>query len=308
VAGGEPAEADVVVAMNEPASLIEAAGGVVWRPGQDGAPLVAVVHRPRHDDWSLPKGKLKWGEHPLAAAVREVAEETGVRAVPQLPLPQIRYRLDGRPKLVDYWAMVAGTITSFQPGSEVDGLAWLPVPEAMDRLTYRHDAELVRGWASLPPVTATVLLVRHADAGDRWSSASDQDRPLSRRGVTDAATLSRLLGLLEPGRLMSASPRRCQQTLEPLAAARDLPIEVGTTFDETSRDPDIAAVELRRHAEAGGTTVICSQRAMIPPVLARITGDPDANWATAKGDGWVLPFSGVRPLAAAPLDTQRVRQ
>lgn len=270
--------------------------------------MVAIVHRPRYDDWSLPKGKLERGEHPLAAAVREVEEEAGVRAVPQLPLPRIRYWLDDRPKVVDYWAMVTETITSFQPGSEVDGLAWLPVTDAIDRLTYAHDAELVRGWAARPPVTATVLLVRHANAGDRWPRASDHDRPLTSRGVTDAAALCRLLDLFAPSRIVSASPRRCQQTLQPLAATRDLPIEVGTVFDETTGDPTAAAAQLRRYAQAGGATVICSQREMIPLVLAQVTGDPGADFGTSKGDGWLLPFSGTRPLTAAPLDTQRVRQ
>jgi 8-oxo-dGTP diphosphatase len=288
-------------------AVIRASGGVVWRPGADGSPLVALVHRPRYDDWSLPKGKLDRGEHPLAAAVREVAEETGVRAVPQLRLPQIRYLRDGRPKVVDYWAMMAEAITTFQPNSEVDGLAWAPVTEAVDRLTYAHDADLVHYWATLPPVTATVLLVRHADAGDRWP-ASDDARPLSSGGVTDAEALSRLLALFAPTRLVSASPRRCRQTLAPLASARHLPIEVGEAFDETAGDPAAAAARLRRHAEAGGTTVICSQRTVIPPVLAQLTGDSGADWATAKGDGWLLPFHGTRPIAAAPLETRRVRQ
>lgn len=286
------------------ATVIQAAGGVVWRRGPEG-PLVAIVHRPRYDDWSLPKGKLKRGEHPLAAAVREVAEETGVQGVPQLPLPRIRYWLDGRPKQVDYWAMATVAITTFQASSEVDGLAWLPVTAAIDRLTYRHDADLVRGWAQLPPVTATVLLVRHADAGDRWPE-SDADRPLSSRGEADAEALCRILALFLPDRLVSASVRRCRQTLEPLAASRNLPIEVSTAFDETTGDPELAAGQLRRLAV--GTTVVCSQRAIIPPVLARLAGDPHSDWATAKGDGWLLPYAGDRLLATAPLDAQRVRR
>ena len=86
---------------------VRAAGGVVWRTGPDGAGVqICLVHRPRYDDWSLPKGKLEKGEHPLAAAVREVGEETGVRAVPQVRLPGVNYALrDGTPKTVDYWSM-----------------------------------------------------------------------------------------------------------------------------------------------------------------------------------------------------------
>jgi 8-oxo-(d)GTP phosphatase len=287
---------------------IRAAGGVVWRP-DGGAPVVALVHRPRYDDWSLPKGKIKRGEHTLAAAVREVVEETGVRATPEFPLPPVRYWLGERPKVVDYWAMMAvpAGIGEFRPNSEVDGLAWLPVTEAVDRLSYGHDAELLNDWASLPPVTGIVLLVRHAEAGDRWPTG-DAERPLSSAGVADAQALCALMALFAPARLVSASPVRCRQSLEPLAGALGLPIEVDRVFDEETDDPAAASARLRRLASDGRTTVICSQRTLIPPMLARITGG--AGPRTAKGDGWVLPFAGagLLPPTLVPLHAKRVRQ
>jgi 8-oxo-(d)GTP phosphatase len=287
-----------------PQNVIQAAGGVVWRAG-GGAPVVALVHRPRYDDWSLPKGKVMRGEHTLAAAVREVVEETAVRATPQLPLPQVRYWLGDRPKTVDYWAMTAAGIGEFRPNSEVDGLRWLPVTEAIDRLSYSHDAELLRRWASLPPVTGAVLLVRHADAGQRWP-AWDAQRPLSSTGEADVEALCRLLALFAPTQLISASPVRCQQTLQPLAAATSSLIEIDPVFDEATGDPDAATERLQRLASTGNTTVICSQRAVIPPVLARITNG--APRPTAKGDGWLLPFSGTGPLSLVPLRAKQVRQ
>jgi 8-oxo-(d)GTP phosphatase len=291
---------------NRLAQPIHAAGGVVWRAG-GAEPVVALVHRPRYDDWSLPKGKLKRGEHPLAAAVREVEEETGVRATPRLPLPRVRYWLGDQPKVVDYWEMAVtpAGIGEFQPNSEVDGLAWLPVTEAVDRLSYGHDADLLRAWASLPPVTGTVLLVRHTDAGDRWP-AGDALRPLSSGGVADARALCRLLALFAPARLVSASPLRCRQTLDPLATDFQLSIEVDPAFDEATGDPVAAGDRLRRFATTGRTTVVCSQRTVIPPALERLAGD--ADYATAKGDGWLLPFAGTDLLSASPLHTKRVRQ
>lgn len=318
-----------------PSAPIRAAGGLVWRrdtaTGSDEL-LVCLVHRPRYGDWSLPKGKLNPGEHPLAAAVREIVEEAGVLAVPQLPLPPARYVVNGAEKVVDYWAMrestpalpaagpsagAPGTPSGVDPevDEEVDGVAWVPVAQATELATHPRDAALLRRWASLPPVTGVVLLVRHADAGERsaWSAA-DAARPLSEQGVAAAAALCRVLGLFSPHRLVSATPRRCLQTLEPLAAARDLPIEVDRAFDESAGDPETATAHLRRLADAGGTTVICSQGAVIPAVLARLTADGGpagasdgagrrTDWDTAKGDGWLLPFSGPRPLAAAPLRT-----
>src|SRR5580700_5286457 len=85
---------------------IRAAGAVLWRPGPVG-PQVALVHRPKYDDWSLPKGKTEPGEHVLLTAVREVAEETGIRVILGRRLPATHYTVRGRPKVVDYWAAKA---------------------------------------------------------------------------------------------------------------------------------------------------------------------------------------------------------
>jgi 8-oxo-dGTP diphosphatase len=285
--------------------LVVAAGGLVWRA--DGS--VCLVHRPRHDDWSLPKGKLNRGEHPLAAAVREVAEETGIQAVPRRSLPSTRYWVDGAPKVVHYWAMSAAAGTeAFRPNSEVDRLGWLSPAAAAERVSYSHDARLVRGWAAEPPVTAVVLLVRHADAGDHLDRpAADHGRPLSPRGKADAEAMSELLALFAPDRLVSASPLRCRQTMVPLATTQRLSIEVDTVFDETTGDPAAAAAAVRALAASGTTTVVCSQRAVVPPVLGRLA-DRTRDWYTAKGDGWLLPFASERPLPPGSLDMQRVRQ
>jgi 8-oxo-dGTP diphosphatase len=123
--------------------LIEAAGGVVVRESADGAPEVAVIHRPRYGDWSLPKGKLERGESWEEAAVREVREETGYECRLGEELGQARY-IDrkGRPKAVRYWLMEA-VDGSFEPGDEADELRWVREQEASRLLTYPHDRELV---------------------------------------------------------------------------------------------------------------------------------------------------------------------
>src|SRR3712207_1183187 len=105
--------------------LVRAAGGALWRPSADGGIETAVVHRPKYDDWSLPKGKLDAGEHALAAAVREVGEETGLAVVVGRRSLRTEYEVPEGPKRVDYWLMrvVGGR---FVPCDEVDGLRWLP--------------------------------------------------------------------------------------------------------------------------------------------------------------------------------------
>ncbi|GIK77617.1 MAG: NUDIX hydrolase [Acidobacteria bacterium] len=121
---------------------VRAAGGVVIREGRAGAE-VAVVHRPRYDDWSLPKGKLDPGEGFAAGALREVEEETGLSCELGDELSPARYRdARGRPKLVRYWLMtVRGG--AFTPNDEVDALEWLPLAEASVRLDYEHDRRLL---------------------------------------------------------------------------------------------------------------------------------------------------------------------
>jgi 8-oxo-dGTP diphosphatase len=133
-------------------SVVRAAGGAVWRPagGEAGDPdgggddiEVLLVHRPKYDDWSLPKGKAEPGEDDLTCALREVREETGLECEPGEELGSVSYTdRYGRPKVVRYWAMrpVRG---SFEPNREVDEVRWVRRADAGNSLTYEHDAEII---------------------------------------------------------------------------------------------------------------------------------------------------------------------
>ena len=126
--------------MTAAVPLVRAAGGAVVRDG-----LVAVVHRPKYDDWSLPKGKLDPGETWEQAALREVEEETGLRCTLAEPLESTRYTdRKGRPKEVRYWRMEVATDTGLGPDDEVDEVRWVPLDEAEALLTHAHDRALVR--------------------------------------------------------------------------------------------------------------------------------------------------------------------
>ncbi|GAA2613614.1 DNA mismatch repair protein MutT [Streptomyces tubercidicus] len=122
---------------------VRAAGCVLWRRAstEDGLEI-ALVHRPKYDDWSHPKGKLKRGESALAGAVREVAEETGMDCRPGAPLPTSTYYANGRPKTVRYWSAEA-LAGAFTPNTEVDRLEWLSPADARHRLTQERDRPLV---------------------------------------------------------------------------------------------------------------------------------------------------------------------
>ncbi len=165
--GGPGGQANVVAELNGPASsrgsapssagvtagvtpaVVRAAGGVVWRPGAGAAVEVALVHRPRYDDWSLPKGKVEPGETDAEAALREVQEETGLRCRLGPELAGTAYvDRKGRPKAVRYWSMtVLGG--SFAPGDEVDELRWLGLEGAPAVLSYAHDAAVLASFAAI---------------------------------------------------------------------------------------------------------------------------------------------------------------
>jgi 8-oxo-dGTP diphosphatase len=277
--------------------LIRAAGGVVWRAAAGSTTEVLLVHRPRYDDWSLPKGKLDAGETAVAAAIREVEEETGVRAAVQAALPPVRYHVRGVPKVVEYWTMRVLAQEAFQPNSEVDDLRWAPPAAAARLLSYAHDAKLL---SAFTPVSGVVVLLRHASAGQRGSwPGPDRARPLDAIGLAQASALARVLALFGPVRLVSAAPRRCVATLSPLASRLALPVEVAPVFNEDG-EPGPAAERIRALAAAKVSTVVCSQRGLIPATLGLLRGDGE-RLATAKGAGWVLPFAGDRLLAPQPL-------
>ena len=117
---------------------VEAAGGVVVRDGK-----VALVHRPRYNDWTLPKGKLDAGESFEEAALREVEEETGLRARLVSELPPAHYEVNGRPKIVRYWLMNVEDEGDFVPNDETDELRWVPLDEAPTLLTYGRDKDVL---------------------------------------------------------------------------------------------------------------------------------------------------------------------
>ena len=133
-------------------ATIRAAGGVVWRATKGGGREVLLVHRPKYDDWSLPKGKADPGERDEETALREVEEETGLRCRLGAEIGETRYRdSQGRPKVVRYWMMEPKSGAKFVPNQEVDAVRWCPIDEATSLLSYAHDRELLQRAAEAVP-------------------------------------------------------------------------------------------------------------------------------------------------------------
>jgi len=292
--------------------LLRAGGGVLCRKSGDGVEI-AIVHRPRYDDWSLPKGKLHRGEPPLLAACREVVEETGVRPVVGRRLPSQEYRLGADRKVVDYWHMspadgaagsplLAAAAASVGRADEVDVVRWLRPADAATWLSYERDRALVRAFAALPRVDSTVLVTRHGHAGERaaWPG-DDRLRPLDVEGRAQAEAL-RSLAWFGPERVFSADRVRCVQTVHPLAADLGVPVDTEPALAEDTylAEPARGVRRVREMARSRLRAVLCSQRQVIPDLVSRLAAEDGLDLGKVvarKGSVWALSFMDGRLVA-----------
>ena len=290
--------------------VIEAAGGVLWRPVAGEQPVeAALVHRPKYDDWSLPKGKLTPGEHVLIGALREVEEETGFRAAPGRPLGEIRYEKDGEPKRVRYWSMRARD-GAFRPGPETDQLMWVPPREGQLHLLPERDQEVLAGFATDVRPTRPVVVLRHGSAGTRaaWTG-DDADRPLDAVGHAQAAVFAALLDAYEVERVWSAGLRRCVDTVRPFAAEHGRTVEVEPLFSEAGFEvhSESAVAQMLALARVSSPVAVCSQGGVVEGLVAGLCaelGGAMAPTASVRKGGFVvlhLAAEGPAEVVAAEL-------
>ena len=300
---------------------ILAAGAAIWRPaantpqeaqepqGSEGAEVL-LVHRPKYDDWSLPKGKSEPGEHILLTAVREVWEETCVRPVLGPRLPTVEYISWGQPKRVSYWSAF-GPGHEAAPGNEIDAVAWVPLDQAREQLADTHDEPVIS--AVRPRQTVPLILVRHASAGHKadWPG-DDESRPLDAQGAADARALARLLACFAPtARVISSPSLRCIETVRPFAAAFGGTVEAEARLAPPDRSAafssrtDLADVLRRLLVDLVADrrpAVLCVHRENLPDALATVcsalgaVAAMPADPSLPKGGFWVA-HAGAGGLA-----------
>ena len=283
---------------------VTAAGAVLWRSdGTNNTVEVAVIHRPRYDDWSLPKGKVDPGETEPVTAVREVREETGYHAQLGRRIAAVSYPIGQGIKKVRYWAArsIGG---EFTPNVEVDEMAWLPVSEAMKKVSYDYDRKVLRNFTQQPPDTQTVLIVRHATAGSKARFVGeDCQRPLDKKGRAQAeALLIQLLGF-GPTNIHAADRVRCHQTVAPLAEELGVIVcnETDLTEEAYADNPKRGRRRVQDIIATEQTPVICTQGKVIPDLISwwcnrdEVRADKSLN---RKGSTWVLSLAAGRLVAA----------
>jgi 8-oxo-dGTP diphosphatase len=192
----------------------------------------------------------------------------------------------------------------FIPNAEVDQVRWVRPAEAVTWLSYDRDRELVRAFLAVPPPTSTLLLVRHARAGDRSAWAGDDRlRPLDGMGRRQAQALRLSLRCFWPDRVLAADNLRCVDTVRPLAEDLGVPVEAepALTEDAFTADPDRALRRIRELVAAGGRSVLCSQGGVIPEIIHAVSRRSDVSLPelpARKGSVWALSFVDDRLVAA----------
>jgi len=272
-----------------------AAGGVLWRRDPSD-PEVALVHRPQYDDWSLPKGKVKPGEHLLVTALREVTEETGYHPRIGPYLTTVRYPVTSgghrAKKVVTYWSMrCAGG--SFLASREVDEMQWLPLDEAAARLSSPLDRDVLKGFADSHWDTDPLLLVRHGATAAQprrliWQA---DEQKLNRSGRDQASSLVPVLGGIGVSDLLSADQAACVDTLAPFAEASGLTVrrEAHLTRAGFAGNEMYVADQVRRDAASSQALVVCGGQRVITGLLGALGRWSDVrppSQTTVKKTGW----------------------
>lgn len=281
--------------------MIKAAGAVIWREETPFELEVLLVHRPQYDDWSFPKGKVESGESAIAAAFREVKEETGVTAVFGQYLGSSSYKIEGDKKKVKYWmAMGLPASESFTPNVEVDKIEWVSIKEARHFLSYDEDREILDEFINRERYTSTLILLRHAKAIKRsqWNDY-DLDRPLAEDGIEQS---KRLISQLEPfgvQGIFSSDASRCFATVEPLSLYLDCKVTVSADLNEESYEKsEKTALNYVKHLmRYPGNQLIASHNPIIPHILTKIARVEYSAEDLDPADAWVVHHRGDQVLA-----------
>ena len=281
--------------------MIRAAGAIIWRENSPFDLEVLVIHRPQYDDWSFPKGKVDENESPIAAAYREVKEETGIEAIFGQYLGTTSYKVEDNKKKVKYWMARAKTVpATFTPNVEVDKIEWVDIKTARHFLTHDEDRALLDDFVSKERYASTLILLRHAKAVKRsdWNDY-DLDRPLSNEGVEQAQHLIKQLEPFGVQGIYSSDATRCFATVEPLSLAFNLRVNVSQDLNEETFDKNSkSAIDyVRQVMKFDGNQMISGHNPIIPHVLSKLARVEYSADDLSPADAWIVHHRGDKIVA-----------
>ena len=257
------------------APLIQAAGAVLWRKSDISQLEIAVIHRPRYDDWSLPKGKVESGESHISAGYREIQEETGYESTFGPEIGTVVYKLEGAPKEVRYWAAAATLKTGTPNPKEVDEVLWLAPKKAKEKLTNKDERAIVDFFLEFGADTFPIILLRHAKALKRteWDG-DDGDRPLEHRGQLQA---KRLLPIYLPygiSEVHTSDALRCIETIDLMARLIEKTPIFSADLSEYgyAKDREAPLDYVQDLKNRGISAIVCSHNPIIPKVVQKLVG------------------------------------
>ncbi len=285
--------------------MIRAAGAIVWR---EKTPLdleVLIVHRSKYDDWSFPKGVVEQGESAIAAAYREVLEETGIATVFGAYVGHVSYKLDDQKKKVKYWmARALNADASFKPNSEVDRAEWVSLKLARHFLTHEEDRNLLKNFRDSERHLQTLVLLRHAKAIKRseWHDY-DLDRPLSELGkIQSAKLIAHLQGFHFEG-IYSSDAFRCYSTVEEIAKFNKKTITITNDLNEETYEKDSRKAEefIKQLLLFPGNYLVCGHNPILTNVVSTLVNQDDLEESLEPADAWIIHHRGEKVLSVVHL-------
>jgi 8-oxo-dGTP diphosphatase len=279
-------------------NTIIAAGAVVWRKIDSNEVEVAIIHRPKYDDWSFPKGKVDIGEAEIACAHREVLEESNLDTQFGPYLGEVAYETIDGPKRVYFWSAKVVTSYPFSANSEVDKLEWHSIKSAKKKLTLESDKEILSKFAKLDLDTKPFILLRHAKAVTRgeWQG-DDDDRPLDSLGSHQADRLIPIYSVFKIEEIHSSDALRCYDTVSKLARRLEIKFEVNNKLGENAykKDKERAFEYCKDLIKVSKSILICSHNPILPKLLNKLTKKSEVAADDEKlqpADSWVIHRNG----------------
>jgi phosphohistidine phosphatase SixA/8-oxo-dGTP pyrophosphatase MutT (NUDIX family) len=290
-------------------SQILAAGAVLWRKSEKKKIEVLIIHRPKYDDWTFPKGKAEVGEPLIACAYREVLEETNIETAFGPYLGEVEYLTNDGKKKVSFWSAKVIKEKEFNPNAEVDQLKWVEVTKVKELLTLDTDRKILEQFLQIEPDTKPLVLLRHAKAvtRDEWQG-EDDDRPLDSYGQNQAKRLLAMYQVFNLEQIHSSDAIRCYDTVSPIAKGLNLKLEVTDKLSEVTykKDKEKAFDYAKELIKSNLSVLLCSHNPILPKMLNKLTKKSEVDADEGKlspGDGWVIHRIGKEIIQIDRIDS-----